>query len=67
MAMFDPTDENKCKQASCRCEIEFGELYCSDECRNAFSSDECPCGHRHCKQDDTDRSSIRSRELVTIG
>lgn len=67
MAMFDPTNENKCKNVSCRCEIEFGDVYCCEECRHATASDECGCGHRDCRHDDTDFSSIRSRELVTVG
>lgn len=67
MIMFDPTNENKCKHAACRCEIEFDDLYCSDECRHAMASDECPCGHRHCKHDDSEMSSFRSREMITLG
>lgn len=68
MTMFDPTNENKCKLVSCRCEIEFGDIFCSEECRNASRvTDECPCGHKHCRTDDLDFSKIRSRELVIIG
>lgn len=66
MSMFEPGEQTRCKHPPCKCEVEFGDVYCSVECRGALANDECPCGHRHCRNEDSDFSSVRSRELVSV-
>ncbi|HEY3519449.1 MAG TPA: hypothetical protein VGK80_00220 [Rhodanobacteraceae bacterium] len=48
----------RCRHEGCRCDVESGQQYCSDHCRNADENPDradmrvqggaCGCGHAEC-------------------
>ena len=53
--IIDAKSKSKCAHEQCKCEVSFGQEYCSDSCSDADEVDEvelqCACGHKPCALD----------------
>lgn len=46
-----------CSYPPCTCRTSAGEEYCSNECKNATSIDDCTCWHKRC-------SAVKEQSLM---
>ena len=47
----------KCLHEPCKCEVDSGNHFCSEQCESADAavSPECPCGHQQCRGEGAER------------
>lgn len=39
----------ECGHTPCRCPVAPGSDYCCEQCKNAFGTTDCECGHPECR------------------